>query len=242
MLFIGAKGVITLPMVIYGKAIQEFDYTAGCVAAVVNIALSVGLYSLYRFAAVAHRRRSCFCRLGSGAGCVVPVRRALRADLRPAAADGRRGEHRRAVERRAAEPADAAPPGRRRAQQRRAINWLTSLRHGIDRERRRARCSARGRRSPFRQLRGRAARAASVLLPAADRRAVGVRRAWLAGRVQPAAATPQRHALHRAHRARRAGDRVRLRQRVGRAGTPASALRAGRGEPRRPARRTCCSG
>ncbi len=48
-LFIGAKGVITLPMVIYGKAIQEFDYTAGCVAAVVNIALSVGLYLLYRF-------------------------------------------------------------------------------------------------------------------------------------------------------------------------------------------------
>jgi 2-aminoethylphosphonate transport system permease protein len=49
-LFIGAKGVITLPMVIYGKAIQEFDYTAGCVVAVVNIALSVALYSLYRFA------------------------------------------------------------------------------------------------------------------------------------------------------------------------------------------------
>jgi 2-aminoethylphosphonate transport system permease protein len=48
-LFIGAKGVLTLPMVIYGKAIQEFDYTAGCVAAVVNIALSVGLYSLYRY-------------------------------------------------------------------------------------------------------------------------------------------------------------------------------------------------
>jgi 2-aminoethylphosphonate transport system permease protein len=48
-LFIGAKGVITLPMVIYGKAIQEFDYTAGCVAAVVNIVLSIGLYSLYRY-------------------------------------------------------------------------------------------------------------------------------------------------------------------------------------------------
>jgi 2-aminoethylphosphonate transport system permease protein len=47
-LFIGAKGVITLPMVIYGKAIQEFDYTAGCVAAVVNIVLSVALYGLYR--------------------------------------------------------------------------------------------------------------------------------------------------------------------------------------------------
>lgn len=48
-LFIGAKGVITLPMVIYGKAIQEFDYTAGCVAAVVNIVLSIAVYSLYRF-------------------------------------------------------------------------------------------------------------------------------------------------------------------------------------------------
>ncbi|MGH8713951.1 MAG: 2-aminoethylphosphonate ABC transporter permease subunit [Casimicrobiaceae bacterium] len=48
-LFIGAKGVVTLPMVIYGKAIQEFDYTAGCVAAVVNIVLSVGLFSLYRY-------------------------------------------------------------------------------------------------------------------------------------------------------------------------------------------------
>ena len=48
-LFIGAKGVITLPMVIYGKAIQEFDYTAGCCAAVINIALSVGLFTLYRY-------------------------------------------------------------------------------------------------------------------------------------------------------------------------------------------------
>ena len=48
-LFIGAKGVITLPMVIYGKAIQEFDYTAGCCAAVINILLSVGLFSLYRY-------------------------------------------------------------------------------------------------------------------------------------------------------------------------------------------------
>ncbi|HET9764968.1 MAG TPA: 2-aminoethylphosphonate ABC transporter permease subunit [Casimicrobiaceae bacterium] len=48
-LFIGAKGVITLPMVIYGKAIQEFDYTAGCCAAVINIVLSVGLFTLYRY-------------------------------------------------------------------------------------------------------------------------------------------------------------------------------------------------
>ncbi len=29
--FIGAKGVITLPLLIYDKAIQEFDYTTACV-------------------------------------------------------------------------------------------------------------------------------------------------------------------------------------------------------------------
>lgn len=52
-LFIGAKDVITLPMLVYTKAIQEFDYTSACVIAVVNVALSLGLYSFYR-AIVAH--------------------------------------------------------------------------------------------------------------------------------------------------------------------------------------------
>ena len=47
-LFIGAKDVITLPLLIYNKAIQEFDYTTACVIAVVNIALSLGLYVCYR--------------------------------------------------------------------------------------------------------------------------------------------------------------------------------------------------
>lgn len=47
-LFIGAKDVITLPLLIYDKAIQEFDYTTACVIAVVNVALSLCLYSLYR--------------------------------------------------------------------------------------------------------------------------------------------------------------------------------------------------
>ncbi|MEZ2221818.1 2-aminoethylphosphonate ABC transporter permease subunit [Rhizobium sp. RCC_161_2] len=61
-LFIGAKGVITLPLLIYGKAIQEFDYTTACVIAVVNIVLSLGLYSLYRVA-IAH--------LGAGRAGVV---------------------------------------------------------------------------------------------------------------------------------------------------------------------------
>ena len=52
-LFIGAKDVITLPLLIYDKAIQEFDYTTACVIAVVNVALSLGLYSVYRLA-IAH--------------------------------------------------------------------------------------------------------------------------------------------------------------------------------------------
>ncbi|MFD6872848.1 MULTISPECIES: 2-aminoethylphosphonate ABC transporter permease subunit [unclassified Streptomyces] len=47
-LFTGAKDVTTLPMLIYGKAILESDYSAACVVAVVNIALSVGLFGLYR--------------------------------------------------------------------------------------------------------------------------------------------------------------------------------------------------
>ncbi|MFJ4906744.1 2-aminoethylphosphonate ABC transporter permease subunit [Streptomyces sp. NPDC093249] len=47
-LFTGAKGVTTLPTLVYGKAILESDYAAACVVAVVNIALSVGLYTLYR--------------------------------------------------------------------------------------------------------------------------------------------------------------------------------------------------
>jgi 2-aminoethylphosphonate transport system permease protein len=47
-LFIGAKGVVTLPLLIYDKAIQEFDYTSACVLAAINIALSLSLYSLYR--------------------------------------------------------------------------------------------------------------------------------------------------------------------------------------------------
>ena len=47
-LFIGAKGVITLPLLVYDKAIQQGDYTAACVIAMINIALSLTLYTLYR--------------------------------------------------------------------------------------------------------------------------------------------------------------------------------------------------
>jgi 2-aminoethylphosphonate transport system permease protein len=50
-LFIGAKGVITLPLLIYDKAIQESDYQAACVIAMVNVALSLSLFGLYRVAA-----------------------------------------------------------------------------------------------------------------------------------------------------------------------------------------------
>ncbi|MER5950632.1 2-aminoethylphosphonate ABC transporter permease subunit [Streptomyces sp. NPDC001904] len=47
-LFTGAKGVTTLPMLVYGKAILESDYPGACVVAVVNVAISVGLYGIYR--------------------------------------------------------------------------------------------------------------------------------------------------------------------------------------------------
>ncbi|HEX7748357.1 MAG TPA: 2-aminoethylphosphonate ABC transporter permease subunit [Bordetella sp.] len=50
-LFIGAKGVTTLPLLIYSKAIQESDYQAACIIAVINIVLSLGLFGLYRAAA-----------------------------------------------------------------------------------------------------------------------------------------------------------------------------------------------
>ncbi|MER5824651.1 2-aminoethylphosphonate ABC transporter permease subunit [Streptomyces mirabilis] len=47
-LFTGAKGVTTLPMLVYSKAILESDYPGACVVAVVNVLVSVGLYGLYR--------------------------------------------------------------------------------------------------------------------------------------------------------------------------------------------------
>ena len=49
-LFIGAKGVITLPLLVYDKAIQQFDYSSACVIASLNVILSLMLYSLYRMA------------------------------------------------------------------------------------------------------------------------------------------------------------------------------------------------
>jgi 2-aminoethylphosphonate transport system permease protein len=49
-LFTGAKGVTTLPMLVYSKAILDGDYPGACVVAVVSVALSVALYALYRAA------------------------------------------------------------------------------------------------------------------------------------------------------------------------------------------------
>lgn len=45
--YLGAKGVITLPMLIYGKAIQEFNFAQASVIAVFSSILSLGLYSIY---------------------------------------------------------------------------------------------------------------------------------------------------------------------------------------------------
>ena len=47
-LFIGAKGVITLPLLVYGKAIQEGDYLGACTIASVNMLLSMVLYLIYK--------------------------------------------------------------------------------------------------------------------------------------------------------------------------------------------------
>ena len=47
-LVMGVKDVITLPMMIYGKAIDEFDYPAASAVAICNVALSLGLYFTYR--------------------------------------------------------------------------------------------------------------------------------------------------------------------------------------------------
>lgn len=49
-LFIGAKGVNTLPMMVYSKAILESDYSVACMIALINILLSLGLFLLYRLA------------------------------------------------------------------------------------------------------------------------------------------------------------------------------------------------
>ncbi|QCJ71591.1 2-aminoethylphosphonate ABC transporter permease subunit [Providencia heimbachae] len=51
-LFIGAKGVNTLPMMVYSKAILESDYAVACMIALINILLSLGLFFLYRMAAI----------------------------------------------------------------------------------------------------------------------------------------------------------------------------------------------
>ncbi|RKT53394.1 2-aminoethylphosphonate ABC transporter permease subunit [Saccharothrix australiensis] len=48
-LFVGAKDVITLPMLVYTKAIVTFDYPAACVVAVVNVVFSGALYALHRW-------------------------------------------------------------------------------------------------------------------------------------------------------------------------------------------------
>ncbi len=58
-LFTGAKGVITLPVLIYTRGIVTFDLPGAAVIATVQIALSLVLYSLYRVI---------FARLMSGRG------------------------------------------------------------------------------------------------------------------------------------------------------------------------------
>ncbi len=58
-LFTGAKGVITLPVLIYTRGIVTFDLPGAAVIATVQIALSLSLYSIYRLI---------FARMMSGRG------------------------------------------------------------------------------------------------------------------------------------------------------------------------------
>ena len=57
-LFTGAKGVTTLPVLIYTRGIVTFDLPGAAVIATVQIALSLALYTVYRvvFARVMTRR------------------------------------------------------------------------------------------------------------------------------------------------------------------------------------------
>ncbi|GAA1587943.1 2-aminoethylphosphonate ABC transporter permease subunit [Kribbella hippodromi] len=56
-LFLGAKGTTTLPMLVHTKGIVMFDYPGACVIAVVQIALSLGLYAVLRTALGGRRAR-----------------------------------------------------------------------------------------------------------------------------------------------------------------------------------------
>lgn len=47
-LFLGAKGVTTLPMLVYSKGIVTFDFPGASVVALVNVVLSLALYGSYR--------------------------------------------------------------------------------------------------------------------------------------------------------------------------------------------------
>ncbi|MGA7202999.1 MAG: 2-aminoethylphosphonate ABC transporter permease subunit [Specibacter sp.] len=47
-LFTGAKSVMTLPMLIYTRSIVTFDFPSAAVIACVQVALSLGVYCLYR--------------------------------------------------------------------------------------------------------------------------------------------------------------------------------------------------
>jgi 2-aminoethylphosphonate transport system permease protein len=76
-LFVGAKDVLTLPMLVYTKGIVTFDYPAACVVAVVNVALSVLLYTGYRWLfglperVAAPRRAGAAERVGGGRRAAV---------------------------------------------------------------------------------------------------------------------------------------------------------------------------
>ena len=65
-LFIGAKGVITLPLLVYDKAIQEFDYTTACVIARGQRRAVAGVVHAVSPAAARAGRIACWSGLAAG--------------------------------------------------------------------------------------------------------------------------------------------------------------------------------
>ncbi len=232
-LFIGAKGVITLPLLIYDKAIQESDYQAACTIALVNIApLARALLALPIRSPAAWRLSRMLVWSRSGRFVVWLV----------AALPYRH-------------PLHCAACGHPRASLARQWNGVlpTGFHPRTLRIRRRRRLGRFGARKPHHRAHREPSRASLRILGGAgfarprggmepnlgplvlhsERRAVGVGGARAPGRVQPAAAAPQWHDSDRDPRSFRADLGLLFRQCLGRPRPADPGLRGDRVASRR---------
>ena len=231
-LFIGAKGVITLPLLIYDKAIQEFGLSGrlrhrdGQYRALARplLALSVRSPAAWRLTDARLVALRPFHR-------VAPRSFAHRNHLHRAACGHSRRELGPAVERRLS---DWLHPRTLRIRRRRRLGRrrVREPHHRARREPSRASLRILGGAGAARSRGGMEPKPGPALLHS-ERRAVGVGGAGPPGRVQPAAAAPQRHDGDRHPRPFRADLGFLVRQCLGRARAAVAGLRGGRLEPRR---------